>query len=120
MALIQTTVRNYKGSDFLSYPGAPCLACVSAKEKLGIVALALATDLGLTVDEMVKASSCLKCMSEGQMLTGLGIVMANAFMPESGPVTAETVLKCVRCRSDKELLAAILYGVANELGFVPD
>lgn len=111
------TLKTYKPSDFLSSTGGPCLGCLPDTDKLSFILEALGTNFGLTNKQMVVSSACLQTMPEKDMLTALTLILLNTYAPGQSAADAVSKTKCRECIPRRHLLAAILYGIANTLGF---
>lgn len=110
MALIDLQPREFECTPSSLLDSVPCLKCLSEKELLaGILAIFL-TELEEDVETVMADSSCFTCMSRKQMLQSLATILGNGILgSDFEPGELLERYKCLRCASDQQLLAAILY-----------
>lgn len=112
MAVI--TVRSFDCTPSSLLASAPCLGCVSEKEMLAAMLAIFATANNLDMATILKNSACYACMSKKDMLQAIVTVFGNELIGAEFSVQ-EIIdqMKCVRCGSEQQILAALLYMFCN-------
>lgn len=110
MALIQLQPRAFDCTPSSLLNSVPCLECLSEKELLAALFIVLLQYNDLTVPQAMSSSACFTCMSKKQMLQAIVTIWGNSLLGRDFDAAALLAdYKCVRCASDKQLMAGILY-----------
>lgn len=92
----------------------PCFQCLSEKELLAVLVLALATgngnDLSTDLDALMQNSACNACMTDKQMLEAVTALFANYYLTEGFTIAdIRDDIKCLLCVDPKRLKAMLTY-----------
>lgn len=97
----------------------PCLGCLSETEMLATMVGIISLAVEKTIPAIMQGSACFGCMSKKDMLQALVTILGNDLIGEN--FTEQQILdqiKCVRqCSNEKQLLAALLYLLCNDVKF---
>lgn len=116
MALINLTPQAFTCTPSSLLDSVPCLKCLSEKELLAGILSIFLEEADEDADTALKEAACFNCMSRKQMLEGLTVLLGNNLLGEDfDPASLAAKFNCLRCTSDQQLLAAILYMLCGYL-----
>lgn len=86
-----------------------CLQCLSEKELLAVLVLALSDNAGETVTETLENSACYTCLSDKQKVQAITAIFGDTFLSRYTVTEIRENIKCLLCATPAQMKAALVY-----------